>query len=70
MTQPVTWEVKSLLVGVLVLVIAIPFGRREDWIGWLALFAVLACAMGMWALLIRGIVFHTPQWWRRRGERD
>jgi len=70
MTLPLTWEVKAVLAGMLALVITIPFVRREDWVGWLALSALFACMVGMWALLIRGMVFHTLQWWRRRGERD
>ena len=67
---PMSWEGKAILWGFLVVALAIPFGRREDWIGWAALSALLAVVVGMWALLIRGMAFHTLRWWRQRAGRE
>ena len=69
-TPSLTWEVKAVLAGMLAFLIAIPFVRREDWVGRLALLALFGCMVDMWILLIRGIALHTLRWWRCRGERD
>lgn len=36
--------------------IAMPFVRREDWMGTIAFAIVTGCAIGVWAILIYGFV--------------
>jgi hypothetical protein len=45
----ITWAV---VFGLIAVVIAIPFGRREDWVGWLAFLNVATVAIGFASLLI------------------
>ena len=66
LTAPVPWEAKAISLGLLAFVVAIPYLRRGDWIGWIALSTTAAVAIGIWALLIRGMALNTIRWWRNR----
>lgn len=37
-------------------VIALPFGRREDWLGWVAFLVIAAVAVTLWGILLWGVV--------------
>jgi hypothetical protein len=50
--------------------IALPFGRRDDWIGWIAFSVVAGITIGIWALLIRGMALNKIRWWRDRSARS
>jgi hypothetical protein len=43
-----------LVLGLIAFAIAMPFVRRDDWIGWVALLIMAAVAIGSWILLIWG----------------
>lgn len=51
---PPSRPVLFVLFAMGVMAIAMPFGRREDWLGWVAFLAIAACAVGIWGLLILG----------------
>lgn len=55
-----------VVIGFLVVAVAIPFGRRDDWIGWTAFLAIALAAIGMWVLLIWGWTRAFIEWWRKR----
>lgn len=63
---PPPWEAKAIVSGMLAFVVAVPYARRDDWIGRIARFTIFAVALGLWALLIRGMVLNTIRWWRSR----
>jgi hypothetical protein len=62
MTAPLTpvpeRTVLAVLFGLAAVAVAIPFGQRDDWVGWAAFLTVAAVATGLWGLMIRGF-------WRR-----
>ena len=64
------WQVRAVLIAMVAVAVAMPFGRREDWIGWLAFLVIAASAIGLWALLIWGFTQEIIEWWRRRSDPD
>lgn len=69
-TKPLPWEVKAILLAMLAVAAVMPFGRRDDWMGWSALFIVAAAAVVIWGLLIRGAACRAIQWWRDRAPKE
>jgi hypothetical protein len=57
-----------ILFGMAAVAAAIPFARRNDWVGWIAFLSVAAVAAGIWGLLAWGVVRAILQW--RRGRPD
>lgn len=53
---PPGWPMFALLAASAAVAIAIPFGRRDDWTGWLALLTISAAAIVIWGMLIWGFV--------------
>ena len=45
-------EVYWVVGGMVVFAAAMPFARREDWLGWTALLIVGGLAAGLWGLMI------------------
>lgn len=41
----------AVLAATLLLVVAMPFGRREDWLGWAAFAAFIAANVLLWGVL-------------------
>ena len=68
MTRPVTWEMVLVLVSMVVVAIALPFARREDWTGRVAFLAIAVSVLGVWGLLIRGLTRAFLTWWRNRSD--
>jgi len=70
MTQPLTnhpsWLPIAALIGVGVVVVAIPFGKRQDWTGTLALIALGAVALGVWGLMLARLAQSLWAWWYHR----
>lgn len=64
------WQMKAILIATVAVAIAMPFGRREDWIGWLAFLVMAASAVGLWAILIWGFTQRIIDWWRGRSDSD
>ncbi len=61
---PPSRSVVIIVVGLVAVAVAIPFGRRDDWAGWVAFLTVAAVAVGCWGLLMRGAMRAILQWWR------
>ena len=70
LTEPLPWEVKAILWATLAVAVVTPFGRRDDWMGWTALFIVAATAVVVWGLLIRGAAYRASQWRRDRAPKE
>jgi hypothetical protein len=65
---PPSRAVIAVLIAMAAVAIVIPFGRRTDWLGWVA-FLVLVAANGvLWGLLLRGFARNVRDWWRGRGD--
>lgn len=45
----------SVIMALTCVAAAIPFGRREDWLGWLAFLVVAAAAAWVWGVLLWGL---------------
>ena len=58
MTPPLTRPITPGLIFVMLILplmaLAMPFARREDWIGWVAFLTICLGAVGLWVLLIFG----------------
>lgn len=67
---PPSRPVLFVLVAMGVTAVAAPFGRREDWLGWVAFLAIAACAVGIWALLIWGFARTFLESRRKRSESE
>ena len=52
---PPPWEVKAIVLGSLAVAVAMPFARRNDWVGWIAFTTLAAAAVGIVLLFIRGV---------------
>ena len=63
-------EVYWVLGGMAVFTLVMPLGRREDWLGRVALLIVCGLAAGLWGLMIVAAVrrFRERRAERRRGE--
>ncbi len=61
--HPLIW---AFVVGLAVVVMASPFGRRDDWLGWISLLAVAAAAVFMWATLISGLAMQIAKWFKNK----
>jgi hypothetical protein len=59
--HPVVWFVVT---GIILVAIAMPFGRRDDWLGWVAFVLVWVVALGLWTLLIGGALRTFIEWYR------
>lgn len=64
-TPPSRSMVAFALGGVLVAAV-MPFVRREDVLGWIALAVLTSAAIGIWALLLWGAGRGLLRWWRNR----
>ena len=64
LTKPDPWEAKAVRLATAATVAAMPFLRRDDWIGWIALLTLGAVFVGTWGLLIRRAVHHAIRRWR------
>lgn len=60
---PLVW---FIVIGILSVPIAMPLGRRNDWLGWLALLWVAGFAIALCAILVFGIVSNVVAWYRTR----
>jgi len=69
-TRPITPGLLFVMIGMLATAIAMPFVRREDWIGWIAFGIVAVFAIGLWALLIRGFIRELRARWRDHDSTD
>lgn len=49
-------------------VIAIPFARRNDWLGWAAFLVIAAAAVALWGMLLRACWRSTVEWWRGKSD--
>jgi len=56
--------------GLAAVAIAMPFVRRNDWIGWIAFLTFVVVAIGLWMILIWGFARAAIEWWRNRSESD
>jgi hypothetical protein len=63
-TRPLTPALLFVIVGSLAMAVAMPYVRREDWIGWIAFGTIVVFAIGLWVLLIRGFVRELRARWR------
>ena len=52
---PLPWEVKAIVLGSLAVAVAMPFARRNDWVGWIAFTTLAAAAVGIVLLFIRAV---------------
>jgi hypothetical protein len=60
-----------LSIGAFLSAVAIPFGRRNDWLGWIALLLIAFFAICIWAMLIIGITKSVLAWYRDKpGDAD
>lgn len=62
------WQVRAILIAMVAVAVAMPFGRREDWIGLLAFLIVWTSAIGLWALVIGRFLQKILEWWRHRSD--
>jgi hypothetical protein len=53
------WEMKAVLLSMLAVALAAPFGRRDGWLGWFSFLILIMATATIWGLLIRGA-------WRNR----
>ena len=67
---PPPGEVKAIVLGILAIVVSVPFAKRDDWVGWIAFSTLAASAVSIWVLFIRGVWHNTIRWWRRRSTSD
>ena len=58
-------EVWWIMATLAVLTLAKPFGRRENWLGWVSFLVICAVAAGLGGLLIVGAIRRFCEW--RRG---
>lgn len=69
MTAPLTpqpsWPAAVILICGVAVAIAMPFGRRTDFVGWAAFLTIAAAAIGLWGLLIYGFCRAFAQWLRK-----
>ncbi len=57
-----------ILLGMVAVAVAIPLGRREDSLGWIAFLTMAAVAVGLWALVLWGFARAILQRWRSRSD--
>jgi ABC-type uncharacterized transport system permease subunit len=57
-----------ILLGIVAVAVAMPFGRREDWLGWTVFLTMAAVAAGLWGLVLCGFARAILQ--RRRSKSD
>lgn len=60
---PVPWEVEAITLGMVAVMVSLPFARRDDWVGLIAFSTLIVVLVGLWGLLIRG-------WWRNGSRLD
>jgi hypothetical protein len=65
--HPIQWLV---VIGIIAVAIAIPFRRRDDWLGWIGLLTIAAVAIGLWGALIWSFIQSVIEWWRNRSRRN
>jgi hypothetical protein len=53
-------------IGLLLFGLAMPFGRRDDAIGWIAFSYICGFATFLWALLTRRMSIRLIEWYRNR----
>lgn len=66
--HPVVW---TITIGLIAVTVALPFARRDDWLGWLALCTIAGVSILLWAILIVGLLGRIVAWYRdrpRKGE--
>ena len=63
---PPTRRMIAVLVAMLLLFVAMPFGRRDDWLGWAAFAAFIAANALLWGVLILRAGEALLDWWRNR----
>ncbi len=59
--HPVQWTV---VLGLPVVALALPFARREDWIGWTACVVLAGYAIFLWGALVVGMSLRLIEWYR------
>jgi hypothetical protein len=64
LTRPPSRLTVIILIGLVAVTAAMPFARREDWLGWMALVTIGAVALGLWMLLLWGFARAILQRWR------
>jgi hypothetical protein len=55
---------RFLSIGLLVVAIAMPFGRRNDLLGWVAFLWIAFFALALWVILIIGVARSVLAWYR------
>lgn len=61
--HPLIW---LIVIGMLGFAIAMPFARREDWLGWISFLAIAGFAVLLWSVLIVGLCIRFLEWRRSR----
>lgn len=46
----------AVLLSMVAVMIVVPFGRRDDWLGWLAMTTLIGANVVLWGLLVWGVV--------------
>jgi len=59
--QPVQW---AIILGLPLVALAMPFARRDDWIGWAAFLVIASYAVFLWVVLIVGLSLRFLEWYR------
>jgi hypothetical protein len=59
-----------IVLAIIAVALAMPFGRRDDWLGWVALFTIWGSALFLWATLIVAFVRRIIEWYRRAPEEE
>jgi hypothetical protein len=52
---PPSRTIIAFLVALFAAMAAVPFARREDWLGWVAFATLVAANLVMWGLFLRGV---------------
>ena len=53
---PPSRNVIVVLVALFAAMAVVPFGRRDDWLGWIAFATLVAANIVLWGLLIWGMI--------------
>jgi len=64
--HPLIW---AILIGMIGVAIAMPFVRREDWLGWVSFIAITGFAVFLWVTLIVGFSVRVVEWIRSKRHR-
>jgi len=59
--SPAVWVAVAMLVCV---VAVIPFGRRDDWLGWVAFLVAAVTLAFFWIMILRTMILAAIDWWR------